>query len=251
MNAIPFIGIPVLNRGDLLRRSLMSFDYPVRRIVVVNNGNDPSVAEALDELLALPQFQESLMIYRPGYNMGVAASWNWLCRHSAVDCPYRMLVGNDMLFEPGALQKFHEFTEPRAQEYAMVRCFQGYGILALTERGIRNVGPFDESFYPAYFEDNDHHYRLRLLGEKDTDVSIPLFHGEQGKGSCTINSDPELARRNSITFGNNYAYYGRKWGGPPHHEQFKTPFNRPDAALNAAARDEGNYQANFKVINGG
>lgn len=252
MNSIPFIGIPVLNRGDLLKRCVMSIDYPVDHVVIVNNGKDASVERAIDELFREFSQRERLTVVIKDYNTGFAASCNYLCDLNRGAYPYRMLVGSDMAFGPGALQIFHEFIRDNVDEYAMIRCFQGYGIIALTRRGIEKVGGFDESFYPAYFEDNDHHRRLRLLGEKDTDISIPgLVHGDANGGSCTIKSDPELGRRNSITFGRNSGYYGRKWGGPPHHEQFLQPFNDPTKPLNGWTRDETHYQENFKTINHG
>ncbi len=39
---IPILAIPVLNRGDLLLRCIRSIDYPVGKLVIVNNGDENS-----------------------------------------------------------------------------------------------------------------------------------------------------------------------------------------------------------------
>lgn len=249
MNSIPFLGIPVLNRGDLLTRCVESIDYPVDNLVIVRNGRAADVDAALERLRGrLVGTATHFTVLRPGHNLGVAASWNLMCSLFP-DSAYHLLVGNDIQFLPGALQKFDAFTRLHTETHAMVRCFQGYGVIALTQRGIRNVGGFDESIYPAYFEDNDHHRRLRLLGELDTDVSIPLIHGEHGHGSCTVRSSPDLAMRNGAAFGGNQSYYIRKWGGPPHGETFTHPFNDPNRPLNGWTLDQEHYDRNFKIIN--
>lgn len=248
MNCIPFIGIPVLNRGDLLLRCVESFDLPVGTLVIINNGRDHLVEAACRRIQREMPIGRNTIVVTPSYNLGVAASWNLMCSVYP-ELEYHMLVGSDMQFSPGALKSFHEFTLERLTTHAMIRCFQGYGVLALTQRGIENVGGFDESIYPAYFEDNDHHRRLRLLGELDTDISIPLIHGEHDHGSCTVKSDPVFASRCGACFGNNQSYYIRKWGGAPHQETFSTPFNNPELSCKGWKLDPGNWHGNWKIIN--
>lgn len=84
------------------------------------------------------------------------------------------------------------------------------------------VGPFDENFTPAFFEDNDSHRRIRLAGY-EAGCYMPYFH----YGSTTINTDVE--RRNEIVdgaFDRCKEYYIRKWGSMPGSEIFTIPFNQ-------------------------
>jgi len=79
------------------------------------------------------------------------------------------------------------------------------------------VGKFDENFIPAYFEDNDMHYRIQLAGCKaGCTYSAPYYHF----GSQT--AKPESFHE---TFRANREYYVRKWGAAPGQETFAKPFN--------------------------
>lgn len=81
------------------------------------------------------------------------------------------------------------------------------------------VGEFDEIFFPAYYEDNDYHYRINLAGLKA--ITYPpaiFFHW----GSAT---QLEAIGRPLTDSSNQHAQYVRKWGGNPGQEQFKHPYN--------------------------
>jgi glycosyltransferase involved in cell wall biosynthesis len=112
---IPILGIPILNRADLLLRCIRSIDYPVDKLVIVNNGKDPGVLAILDQLQT--EGYPDLEVYTPGFNMGVAASWNYVMRKHPfmLDSSglghgyYWMFVGNDIQLSPGDLAKMDRF----------------------------------------------------------------------------------------------------------------------------------------------
>ena len=81
--AIPVLGIPILNRPDLLRRLLASLDHPVETLAIVDNSvaSGLSDTDELSRLLAQLERQPPAGIGRvrvawPFTNQGVAASWN-------------------------------------------------------------------------------------------------------------------------------------------------------------------------------
>lgn len=81
------------------------------------------------------------------------------------------------------------------------------------------VGEFDEVFFPAYYEDNDYHYRIQLAGLLA--VTYPpamFFHW----GSAT---QKEALGRPLTDTANKHAQFVRKWGGNPASEIFKHPYN--------------------------
>lgn len=221
--AIPFLGIPVLNRGDLLERCLDSIDCPVDRIVVLNNGNDPSVESYTKCLKGRLQNFE---LIRPARNLGVAGSWNYFLRN--YEASYHLICGSDIKFAAGDLEKINDavVTHP---DHAIIFGNHGYSIFALTKRGVDLVGYFDENFYPAYLEDCDHFHRLRMLGGKSLEVpDTHAVHGEPPHwGSSTILSNAVYRERNGVTHGNNFTYYRAKWGGINGHELYAHPFNDP------------------------
>ena len=81
------------------------------------------------------------------------------------------------------------------------------------------VGPFDEDFYPAYFEDNDYEYRIKL--DEHCEVQIDsILNPTTYRNSMTIQKDPTLNK----DFQTNQDRYVRKWGGKPSFEWYKKPF---------------------------
>lgn len=224
--AVRTLGIPVLNRGDLLLRCVLSIDSPIDNLFIINNGTDRSVADAVAKIQARDLKNEKMFsnirIERFA-NLGCARSWNHIIRTS----PGAWLIsGNDIQFSPGDVDRIK--TTLQANQDASIVCGLGYAVYCFTELGVRNVGMFDENFYPAYYEDNDHFRRVALTKSKAVGVDgFRAIHGEAPNwGSCTVNSDPVLQKKNGITFVNLREYYKRKWGGEPSKETFATPYNK-------------------------
>lgn len=220
------LGIPVLNRGDLLMRCVTSVDAPIDNLFIINNGEDRSVAEAVAKIKA-KDFKNANMFsdirIEKFKNLGCARSWNHMIRTS----PGAWLIsGNDIQFSPGDIQRIKNTLA--ANQDASILCAIGYAVYCFTEVGVRHVGMFDENFYPAYYEDNDHFRRVFLTKAKAVGVDgFKGIHGEAPNwGSCTVNSDPTLQRKNGITFVNLREYYEKKWGGEPGKETFGTPYNK-------------------------
>jgi GT2 family glycosyltransferase len=83
------------------------------------------------------------------------------------------------------------------------------------------VGPFDEKFWPGYFEDNDYHRRMKLLGIEELQVKNTDYYHHV---SATLNSlNGEERRVHDANFRRNEMYYRHKWGGPPGHETLTEP----------------------------
>jgi hypothetical protein len=222
------LGIPVLNRGDLLKRCLESVDHPIETLFIINNsnGNDPSIAEVVRqmesrELDASGYFERIVVEKYP--NLGCGASWNHIIRTMPGSW---LITGSDVQFKPGSVVKVVQTEE--ANPDASLICGDGYSVFAMTKVGKEGLGFFDENYWPAYFEDVDHWRRVVLSGAKAVHADgFEFVHGEPPDwGSCTVNSDPSLKAKMSKRFGELGAYYQKKWGGPPGKEAFKSPFNR-------------------------
>ena len=91
---------------------------------------------------------------------------------------------------------------------------------------LEKFGEFDENFKPAYFEDNDMAYRIKVGGGRYAndlrytirhEGSVTQFKG-QGPGEERVVSH--------MRFRLNRDYYQAKWGGIPGEEKYSTPFNR-------------------------
>lgn len=228
---IPVLGIPVLNRGDLLLRCISSIDYPVRRLVIVNNGRDKSVRAAIEQVMALgPECVGEYRVKEEPDNLGVAASWNAIMRENPAE--YWLLVGNDIQFTDGDLKKMDAFIRAHP-DHAVNPANWGHSLFAVQPRCLEVAGWFDENFHPAYLEDSDHMYRINKAGLPWADVpDVHAVHGEAPTwGSHTIYSLSGGLEANRISHRKNFGYYCRKWGGLPGRERFERPFGSPDLPL--------------------
>lgn len=212
---IPVIGIPIVNRLDLLLRCLRSIDCPVGSVVIVNNGQirDLGVDLLAHVICRQNTFIQSVQYFTPNENIGVAGAWNYLLREHAREKGSVLLVNNDIQFSPGDLAKMDAARESDP-EMCAVFSNHSFSNFIVTRKGIEKLGYFDENFYPAYFEDGDYWRRIVLSGAKICHPEgVASVHGEPPDfGSATIRSDSELARANDVTFARNRDLYRRKWG---------------------------------------
>jgi len=223
MKPIPLLGTLVLNRGDLLLRLFQSIDYPVDRFVIVNNGKDKSVQDAIDTILTM--FPNKVNVHTPHKNTGVAAGWNWIVKSN--EKPWYMIVGNDIQFTPGDMEKLAIAAHNEHEQVAMLFGNWGHSAFIITKLAIEKVGYFDENFYPAYLEDSDYSRRMFLAGVSAHDVQdCHMIHGEAPSwGSSTIYSNPIYRTMNGITHGNGFKYYLKKWGSINGQELYNFPYN--------------------------
>lgn len=85
----------------------------------------------------------------------------------------------------------------------------------------KDVGEFDEVFAPAYYEDNDYHYRMKLAGVNAVLYPPAMFYHY---GSRTQN---EALDRPLTMSQNQHHFYIRKWGDGPGKERYTHPYNDP------------------------
>ena len=142
--------------------------------------------------------------------------------------PYWLITAVDICLEKGSLKKMLDTAEANKRTHSMI-FGDGYACFCMTSIGLISVGWFDENIYPAYLEDSDHFYRVRLSGLPATGVpDFKFVHGDgMLTGSVTINSNPQYKRANALTHARNHEYYKQKWGGDGGEEKYKTPFNNP------------------------
>ncbi len=103
-------------------------------------------------------------------------------------------------------------------------CFSGFMInRAMWDK----VGEVDEGFTPAYFEDNDYHYRINMAGMKAIVYPPAMFYHFGSKTQLAVPPSAESHRR----FEANRQYFIGKWGGHPGQERFKVPFDNSQFSI--------------------
>lgn len=166
-------------------------------------------------------------------NDGVSKGWN-LGLELAVEyrCDLALVANDDVILHPGAIDTMrtavwnhgydlvspigdtpHE--KPGFHPEADYACF-----MVQPEEFLNKFGRFDEAFSPAYFEDNDMRYRIKLAGGREAAL---LHAGMIHAGSITQNWMDERVVSHEM-FRANEAYYIGKWGGRPGQERFTTPY---------------------------
>lgn len=105
----------------------------------------------------------------------------------------------------------------------------------INRRCWEEVGKFDEGFFPAYFEDNDYHYRIKLAGLKAIVYPPALFFHY---GSRTQNESGDIPLVPGSLFEKNRSYFIRKWGGVPGNEAFTHPYNDEDKSIRHTQQDD-------------
>ena len=196
---IPVLSIPVLNRYDLLDDSLDLIDYPINEILIINNGKEvyePRRKDLNIRVLNLPS------------NLGMSGSWNLTIKLYPHE-KYWLFSSADIFWLPGTLQKLDEMSH----ESRIVTTSESFSAFTLGENVVRQIGLFDEYFYPYIYEDSDYAERLNIARKTNPELEFLHMVVEVGApyGSAqTVLSDPVLAQKSSETYKKNKEYWELK-----------------------------------------
>lgn len=116
-----------------------------------------------------------------------------------------------------------EPLEQGSDDTADMSCFM------IDKRLFEKVGEFDEIFEPAYHEDKDMLYRIKIAGQKTKrSLAARYFHIDRTtlKGA-TLNNDEAFLATTRVQMDISMERYGEKWGGLPGSEKFTKPYNKP------------------------
>jgi hypothetical protein len=211
--------------------------------------------------------------------VGLSECWNAVLDDALVRArePWVLVLNDDVGFEPGVLAVGVAAAWARHATHAAVFVNSNepgmaggnlFSAFAITRLGYLAVGSMDENFFPAYFEDCDWFYRLKVLGlrwhvERAWNMLHPLPLTTDAAFDACVAAAPAAAREaaleratalrrmvNSSTDGpigrqveggppfphpaGHREYYMRKWGTAPEdcgYGNFEAPFNDARAAV--------------------
>lgn len=207
--------------------------------------------EALKATLELPELSV-MFIDNTQENLGVAGSWNrgikfmedtgsdWLIIMSAA-MRFGHKGGLDMLeqIENHPSADIIRFAEKTISEQRFDKRNKAdnpsweagafyWHCTAISSEVVKQVGKFDENFYPIYFEDTDYDLRIKKAGFAISDIIAPIDARSQSIGHAAklenIKSDSSPA----------IAYFATKWGRHPSAAElgeYARPFNNPENSL--------------------
>lgn len=232
-------GIPAYKCKDLtLQAAQDCLNQDIEtNVLVIDNSPD---RELHDALMAL-QEPRITICDNEGVNLGVAASWNAICAFvfGIEEAEHVLIINNDIRLRPDT---YRHLLIPSGGFVTAINAPQHFDAPELTiTKGpymsgpdfscflihkwfSEACGPFNEDYKIGYFEDRDFHNVAisKSLATSIYSVPIPYLH----LGSQSIKQNPELRLANDLQFPINQQLFISRWGGLPHHETFKTPFNQ-------------------------
>jgi GT2 family glycosyltransferase len=138
---------------------------------------------------------------------------------------YEMFCGNEVLNKEvlstneNAIAEFRfkfSFDEKKYDDLAYSHGGLNHSCLIRKKSVFDKVGYYDVNFYPAYFEDNDYHYRMRMKGYDIKDIpGCKVKH--ENSGTMKAYNETELKMHHQ-RFREARSRYLIKWGGEPAHE---------------------------------
>lgn len=192
---IPALIVPVLIRHDLLDRMIKSINYPIKDLVIIDNGPQFNYEPTWNHWI-----HKTHHIKIP-YNLGVASSWNLGIKVMPyVD--YWLFTGFDNEWGGESLQQFNDVSSPN--KLVLSNGAPKWTAFSLGWKVVDQIGLFDEALHPAYFEDNDYERRCLNKGIEVLNSFIPVAHDN----SSTLKEGYQ--GRNNITYTNNQEYYSHK-----------------------------------------
>jgi mannosyltransferase OCH1-like enzyme len=201
------LGIPTINRADLLNQALEVYKskWSNRDVCIVDNGNQDIEINSPNQ-----------HIIKTKNNLGVSGSWNLICDTLFSNgCTHVAILNDDVIWDKSA-EDIEDYIDKNSSDFYIGLGTWCVFIIPLTTW--KKIGRFDENFYPAYYEDNDYHYRM-MLESLVINRSV-FFNPQTYYNSQTIAKNPSL---NQIDL--NKQFYIKKWGSTPGNEIFTIPYN--------------------------
>lgn len=160
--------VPVLTRYDLLDRMIKSLNYPIKDLVVIDNGS-----KGFNWQPFWNQWVSKIHHIKLPSNLGVPGSWNLGIKLFPFS-EYWLITNFDVEWGGDSLKMFQEIS--RKNKLVLSNGAPNWCAFSLGWEVVDKVGLFDESFVPAYFEDNDYERRVEKAGLEIEHSFIPLAH---------------------------------------------------------------------------
>jgi GT2 family glycosyltransferase len=213
--------VPTISRFDLLERLLDSVDAQTRkpdRVIIIDNSNGI--------------YKNDNYYVISASNLGVAESWN-LGLKLAMDNELLLICNDDNKLCPNLIEKLEEeyLKNPEQVFYSFIDDkASAFSVFALNpKKAVEKIGLFDSSFYPAYYEDTDYLYRMKLNNIPSKIIYGTCFElGINNLPSQTLNGKYTSSELKDLINKGEYMNkqrYLHKWGGLPGKETYVIPYN--------------------------
>lgn len=231
------LGVPTLNRYDLLPKLLASAEAGTRKpdgYVIVDNGGKLRAEDLSCGTTVFDPNSCRIAILQQIHNIGVGPAWNLMARRELTSDDVRLLIcGDDVVLHEDTIAGLERVMEETDADFVSALCQHNFSCFMMRARLFEKIGYFDENFCPAYFEDNDFSYRMRLAN-----ICTATAGSFEHVGSATLKAfTPEQTEEHHGSFRALQTYYIRKWGGEPGKEAHIFPFGTIPASMTEEFRE--------------
>lgn len=195
---IPVLGFATLTKFDMAQRLLDSIDYPVEKVVIVDNSGKREFKPRLNANI------KDLWLIQVPHGLGANGAWNLIIK-STPFAPYWVIPNDDSWFEAGALKTIAEQVDLEAFNFPQVN--PKWSCVIPTAHSVEKAGLWDEAFHPVYYDDDDYEWRMTELGVRFNHINAVVHHDN----SSTLNSGFQI--RNQDTFQRNRSLFTNKRAG--------------------------------------
>jgi GT2 family glycosyltransferase len=214
------VGIPYVNRPDLLERAVDSIKPYWPNTVIIDNSEHQDLRNH--------DISSKVQVFIPPVPLTFTQSMNFIIKKAIENnCDVWMYMHSDAEAHPGVAEAFLETIKKIQDEgrkwgviYTYYDTLAAYNVNAQKE-----LGEFD-TIFRDYHSDVDYYHRMDVLGYEriNTEFGDKIIH--HNGGSSSVKSDPKRLKLTQATFSLFAEYYQKKWGGPGGKEKYKTPFNQ-------------------------
>jgi GT2 family glycosyltransferase len=179
----------------MAQRLLDSIDYPVDKLVIVDNSGKREFTPKVNEFV-----NETWLLQVP-HGLGANGAWNLIIK-STPFAPYWVIPNDDSWFEAGALETIAKEVDTDAFNFLDIN--PSWSCVIPSEGSVRRAGLWDEAFHPIYFDDDDYEWRMKEAGVRFNTINAKVYHDN----SSTLKSG--FNERNRVTFKRNQSLLTNK-----------------------------------------
>jgi len=212
-------------------------------IPILNNFD-----QAIDLIYSAKTKDNELKVYiqpQYRYQLPLSQAWNNGMKQAITDgCDYIIIANDDTLFAPWSIDAWVDAMSQETDKIVLTaplhvaQTFDDpfeivfsdedtdykfeekelFSMIMVRADFWQKCGWFDENFDPCWWEDNDMHYRIKLLGYDIAKYKIPYIH---------LGNQTTKKMKLPINSLKSQEYYKKKWGSNNRNliEAFKNPYN--------------------------